>query len=340
MNIQIEKLRKIFVWICTKVSEFLSRLNRRKVLTFSFFLLLAISFRFFLMSQTSREISFSIPLKYTDVPDSLFFESTFPRTIDVKVEDKEWALFRTFILGSIFRSRPDSLAVDVRKYLSDGLQDISGSRLLNLIKPNLPSGVNIQSYMPQSISLKNRELSSKKVSVIFDGDVTTKENHFLSGDIILIPDSVTVYGSEEDLKKVSVASTIHDSFENLSEDKEKELAIAPEGGVRFSPSKVIVSVPIAEFVRKELSIPVTCSSLPEQIGVKFFPNFVSVSFDVSLKDLSGIGPEDFVVDLAYTDLVQEDDGVIAVRLIKSPTYIRNIAIEPSSVEFILEKQER
>jgi hypothetical protein len=180
-------------------------------------------------------------------------------------------------------------------------------------------------------------LKAKRVPVIFDGEISTESNFLLSGDIVVSPDSVTAYSSEDILRELNVAFTTNNQLKNLDKNTVVKLRLRREDRIRFSPQVVEVNIPIAEFAQKEITVPVRCLNQPYGTNVIFFPSSVTISFAVALSSFKDITPDDFSIDLDYHELEQTTNGFIRLRLTDSPNFIQNISIQPSSVEFILEK---
>lgn len=318
-----------------KVRIFGFHIEWRKILTFAFFLLLSATFWFILVLRQTFEATIQIPIKYTNIPDSVLIKNDLPTKLSVGISDKGIALFR-----SSFVNDKDSLEVNVRNYIQTKNTLIKDDQLIQLIKTKLEKTTTLLRYYPSKISLDYSLLKSKRIPVIFDGDVTTEPNFLLSGDIAITPDSVTAYSSKELLDKLDVAYTTNDKFSKLNKNTTAKLHLRKLKKVHFVPDIVKVDIPVAEFAQKDLTIPVTCINQPLGTDVVFFPSNVTVSFAVSLSDFNDISADDFSIKLDYSELLETTNGIIKLRLTESPNYIQNISIKPSSVEFILEKSKK
>lgn len=318
-----------------KVRIFGFHVEWHKILTFAFFLLLSATFWFILVLRQTFEATIQVPVKYTNMPDSVLLKNELPSTISVVVSDKGLTLFRSFILNE-----DDTLEINVRNYISADNTLLKDDQLTQLIKNKFEKSTTLLRYNPSRISLEYSLLKSKKIPVIFDGEVTTVPNFLLSGDIEVEPDSVIAYSSEEILNNLNVAFTTSNKFENLDKNSVFKLHIRQQHKVRFRPQFVNVAIPVAEFAQKEVTVPITCLNQPFGTEVVFFPSSVSVSFAVSLKDFNTISADDFSINLDYFELEQATNGVVKLRLTESPNYIQNISIRPASAEFILEKSKK
>ncbi|MFT4072832.1 MAG: hypothetical protein QM654_13035 [Dysgonamonadaceae bacterium] len=315
-----------------KVRFFFSQLNWKEILTFCFFLFLSATFWLILILRQTFEATIQIPIKYVEIPDSIFLKNPLPNKMSVGISDKGLALFHSF-----FSNKGDSIEINVRNCINARNTVIKEDQLVQLLKTKFNKTTNLLRYYPSRINLEYSLLKSKKVPVIFDGEVTTKQNFLLSGDITVTPDSVIAYSSEEILKTLNVAFTTSNQVNDLNKNTVIKLHLRNEKKIRFSPDIVDVSIPVAEFTQKEVTVPVKCLNQPFGMNVIFFPSNVTISFAVALSNFKNISPQDFSINLDYNELQETTNGIIRLRLTDSPSYIQNIAIQPASVEFILEK---
>lgn len=309
--------------------------NWGKILTFIFFLLLSTIFWFILVLRQTFESTIQVPITYINVPDSVLIKNPLPATINVSVSDKGIDLLRAYLAN-----KKSPLEIDVRGYINSKNTLISDDQLVQLIKTKFEKTTTLLRYSPSRISLDYSVLRSKKVPVIFDGEITTKANYLLDGDIEVKPDSVIAYSSKEILNKFNVAFTANKKFEGLSSNTVINIRMKSEKNIRFEPEIVQVKIPVAEFTQKQVTVPITCLNLPVGTNVVFFPSSATISFAVALSDFNKITADDFSLDLDYQDLVQTKGGVIRLRLTGSPSYIQNISIKPESSEFIIESDKK
>lgn len=317
-----------------KVRIFLIRIPRRKILTFSFFLLLATIFWVMQIYRQSFEVTTVIPIKYVQLSEDIILRYQLPTHLSVKLRDDGSSLFKYYLT-----KRNDSLVIDIDKLIKDpNNQILQGSFLEQMIRQNLFNSSTLINYSPIRISLAYDSLQSKKVPVIFDGQVYLASGYLLSGGINVVPDSVMIYTTDKMINKISYAYTVADTVYDFKSDKPLLFKLVSGNNYKFSPSEVLVEVPIEEFTQKELNIPITCLNIPDNLGVKFFPSTAKISFFVGLSKYKSIVESDFEIQFDYNNLKEEEQSTVPIRLTLTPDYIRNLRIEPSEVEFILEQK--
>jgi len=317
-----------------KVRIILARMPWRKILAFSFCLLLAGTFWFIQIYRQSFTATFSIPVRYTNIPDSVVFDSELPPSIEVSIRDNGYALFKYY-----FTKRHDSIYINVAnivRYSSNKM--LQGSSLDQIVKDNLLPTSEISGYSPGSISLYYTPLQEKKIPVIFDGQIFLSVDYLLNGDISVSPDSVTVYGSKEILNSLKYAYTENDTINDFKSDKPLMYVLKNVPNVKFVPTEVQVTVPVDKYTQKDVMVPITCINLPEGLNIRFFPSSVKVSFWVGVSKYEQITPNDFIIQFDYSELKRMKDPFTTLRILSSPDHVKNLVMSPGEAEFIFEKQ--
>ena len=316
-----------------KVRTFFSTFPWKNLFTFLFFLLLSFIFWLMLYSQRHIEGTYRIPLKYTNIPEDIVFDEPLPEYIEIRVTDNGYQIFKYDL------SKKDSIEINISEFRENNIDAIQGNRLIQLIRTQLAPTTELLSYSPAIISLGASKLESKKLPVVFDGEITTSGGNLVIDSITLIPKTVTAYASKKQLAQLNQAITEYTVFENLKATSQFKVKIKKIEGIKFVPQEIDILIHIKEYTEKNFEIPITCSNLPKNLDVKFFPSHINVTFSVTLEEYNTITPEDFEIDLDYNELKSNQEGKIEVNLTKSPPSILNPRLSPSIVEFLFEKQE-
>lgn len=316
-----------------KVDVFFSTFQWKNMLFFLFFLVLAFIFWLMLFFQkTSVEGTYRIPLKYTNVPEDVVFDHELPEYIEVTVTDKGSEIFQLDV------TRRDSLEINVTALSEVGTTVLQGDQYRQLILSKLSSSSVIRGYYPMNISLATSKLESKKLTVVFDGEITTSRANLVADSAIFIPETVMAYGSRQSLDLLESAVTEYTLFKNLKATSQLPININPVEGVKFSPSQVEIYVPIEEYTEHVFDVPIVASHLPKGLDVKFFPSRATVTFSVTLEEYKKIVPEDFEITLDYRKFHDNEGGRVSLELTKSPSTVVNPRISPTSVEFLFESK--
>jgi len=289
------------------------------------------------MMQVFRQkfdFTLNIPVKYVNVPDSIIFENELPSLIEARVRDDGYAIFRYFTIR-----RNDSLVVDVRDIVRSS-QDkvVQGRNFEQFVQSKLFQSSDLLSYSPTRVSYTFALLNEKKVPVIYNGKVNLSPGYMLDGDIIIKPDSVNVYGSKASIDTLIYAYTVSDTINNITSQQEVTVDMRHIQGIRYVPNTVTLSVPVDEFLIKEVEVPIVCINLPNNLDIKFFPSTVKIPFFVGKKRFDLINSENFEVKVDYNDIKDLEGSSVPVRITESPDYVRTKVPIPAEVEYILEQK--
>lgn len=315
-----------------EAGNFLKGIPWKKILAFSFFVVIAAILWFMQVYNQIFETNIKIPIKYVSVPDSIIFNNPLPEHFNVRVRDFGYAMFR---YG--FTNR-DTVVMDLSTLLQNGGTSVvlQGSTLEEYINRSLPQSATVVRFDPVRISFAYSLLRSRKVPVVFDGQVNLSPGYFLNGDIRVSPDSVMVYGSLADLTKLTYIYTSSDTLNGLESNRKVTYDLINQYNLRIKPSKVNVYIPVEAYQQMRVNVPVKCFNLPEDLNIKFFPSNVTMSFFIGVSMTDSIQMEDFKVGVDYYNLKDSKQASVPVRVTASPPFVRNITLDPPNVEFIFE----
>lgn len=322
--------------IVQNVKIFLKGIPWQKILTFSFFVLLATIFWVIQVYRQQFETKHVIPITYTNIPDSIILDNELPSSIETRIKDDGATLFKYFLL-----KQNDSLVIDVRSLIRNNPQSkiIQGSAFKDLVRSKLYSSTELLNYDPSSISYSYALLAEKKLPVIYDGYIKLTDDYIIDGDLQVIPDSILLYGNKNTLDSLRYAHTTADTIIGIFSDTTITVSLKDLKNVRFSPSKIKLHAPVDQLTIKTVEVPITCIDLPSNLVIKFFPSTVKIEFQIGMKRYGDINPSDFSVIVSYNDIKQNMDvSSIQIRVIESPDYIRSMKLSPSEVEYVIEQQ--
>ncbi len=328
-------LKAVFREWMPKVKDYFSTFPWKNMFSFTFFSIMAFIFWLMLFFQKENvEGTYRFALKYTNIPEDVVFNSPLPQYIDISISDNGSEIFKKDI------AKKDSLEIDVSEIIDGGTSILQGEQFRQLLSTKFATSTRIRGYYPMTISLATSKLESKELKVTFDGEITTSRANLVADSIVFIPSSVMAYGSKESLREISSAITEYTIFKNINATSQLPITINPVEGVKFSPSKVEIYIPVVEYTEQSFEVPITAKHLPRNLDVKFFPSRATVSFSVTLEKYREIVPEDFSIELDYRTFHVNKNGRVDLQLTKKPSSVVDPKISPSTVEFLFENSSR
>ena len=312
-----KQVRRLWLWML-----------RKDVLIFLLFVGLVSIFWWGRTMSSPRDIDLRVALAYTGSFEQVVFENELPKSIKLLVRDNGQQLRR-------IKHQDLTLTINLSPYLSEE----SGSVVLtaDVLRPRLqdilPGSTSIQQINPEVISAAYYVQQQKTVPVVVQSQVTAAPQYQLVGDPKVLPGSVQVFGSEETIEHVDYVLTDSICVEGLREDVCVDVALQAPEGVRVLPEIVQVAWKAEPFTEKSFTLPVEVLGVPDGKRVRLFPQQVNVTVRVGVSHFAHVQELDL---RAVCDYPSKPSHALPVKLITDNTYISNIRISPSSVEYMIQ----
>ena len=323
-----------------RFSELRTRLLRREVAVFSFFLLL--SFIFWFLNGLSKEMNGKIdfPVRYINFPEGKTLVNDLPDYLTISLKGPGYSIVQTKLGG-----RRDHLTIDLDRISIQVMEDREILKLYSLtynfrgmLAEQIRSDFSINSISPDTIYFELDRLARKKVKVIPDIEINTQRQYIVKGEVSCNPDTVEISGPRIIVDTISSVYTRHYVFDQLKNTETKTLGLKSLARISFSERKVQVKVPVEQFTEALLEVPIKAINVPDTARVRLFPDMVKVSCIVALSDYTKIidTPLDAIVDLDGLDITSTSK--LKVELKNMPVYASQVRYNPQFVEYIIEKR--
>ena len=176
-------------------------------------------------------------------------------------------------------------------------------------------------------------LASKKVKIVPKTNITFGKQFNFYGEPIAYPDSITIYGSVEDVNNTKEVTTKVITKKNVNQNIETKAKIDLNEQLNADIDEVEVSINVEKYTEAEMIVPI---SVPDNVQLHLYPNKVSVRYIVAMKDYSIINSLSFMALVDTTDMFFKD--ALPVDLVLSPNNTQIIGINPKEVEYIIVQQ--
>ena len=320
-----------------KANIFINRFRRNELGTFLIFI--AIAF-FFWVVQTAREESasdFIVKLTVEDQPQDMVFTTHVPKELKVTISDTNARLSNYGL-----NNRLDSLSVNFERY-ADVLGNfrISAAELQSLLMAGLESSTRVVAITPSLIDARFAQTEGRKFPVKLSGTYTVADNYRMRAPQIE-PDSIVINAPAAVLDTMQWVYAVSEGRQNLTDTLEETLSLELPLGVKGTPSKVKVMIPVAQYVEKTLGqVEVQVLNEPSNRHLIVFPYSVDLTCLVDFEHYRDITPENFIISVNYDSLqsqVRQGRLPIAVRYIGQPEIVTNVQISPRIAEYVIEKR--
>jgi YbbR domain-containing protein len=314
----------------------------RDAVVFLFFLLL--SFVFWFLNSLAKDIETEIryPVKYINLPTDRVLVDDLPPKLNLYLKGPGYSILKLRLSGSRTPVMIDISSVNYRRVPGSRTLTyyIMTSGLVPRLTSQLRTDCQITSIKPDTLFFSFDQIISKSVPVTPDIEINTERQYFVKGSLVVDPDSVIITGPRNILDTISAIKTRFRKLTGLNETIKRNMVLVGSDQYTLSEKRVNVTIPVEQFTEAELLVPVRIVNLPDTIGIKIFPDAVTVKCFVAVTDYAKLKdrPFDVYIDLRKANLNSSQKITIEVRNV--PTFVNSLRISPTEVDFIIERKSR
>ena len=296
------------------------------------FVLLATVIWFTNAFSTRREITISIPVTYTHVPDDYILTTPPVDHIRVSLEDEGVDLFRN-------RERLYQLSFNLSENFpeEEGTFIIPMDEVRQAIVQQLAGDAGLISFSPEVITGSYTRQHEKEVPILYTGQIKPAAQHQLCSEVTITPRMARVFGTEQDLAAIDYVETALTDYEGVQDTFATFLPLIAPKGTRVLPDTVGLHVVAERFTEKAMRLNICAPDLgTEGQRLHLFPNQVTVTFRIGTAWFTSINESDIE---AYVDMPQEGNDHLAVKVESTNPHITHIRVKPEEVEYLIEYYE-
>lgn len=301
---------------------------------FVFFLSVSSGFWLIITLNETYERDIYVPLRLVGVPNNVVITDPLPDSVKVTVHDRGYSLLPYYYSDAI---QPLNLRFSTYSK-SSGKGGITVSELQKLIKNMLYSSTTIVAIKAEKLDFSFNFGISKKVPVLFDGQVKTEDQYYLSR-VVCKPESINIYASKHLLDSIKEVYTSYIVTENITDTMSQYISLRKINGVKMVPDKVKVTFYADVLTEKVIEVPIVSVNMPDGLLLRTFPGHVKVKVVVGKGNLSVVRPENFKVIVDYKDVADHPSDKCSVQLVDMPRGIVTATVETKSVDYLIERQE-
>jgi YbbR domain-containing protein len=285
--------------------------------------IIAVLFWFAVVSEGEYEYEVDLPLVPIDIPHGKTLIEPLPETARVRLEGKGKAMLALLFYRDA-RVLVDCGGIHRSRYLALTPQMVEPPRRRGAI-------VAREILSPDSVWVRLSPLSRKRVPVVSGFTLHTVPGYVLASPVKLEPDSVTVEGAEEEIRKVDSVFTEEHAFQGLRSSILRRLKIAPPPGTSIKLSAQVVEcfADVQKLLEVTLDeIPVEVRNAPASLQVSVVPSTVALKLEGGEKILLGLGRKDVHVYIDYDRAIREPAAPGHAAYISVPEGVRYSDVTP------------
>ena len=187
------------------------------------------------------------------------------------------------------------------------------------------------SFDESRITMEMEQLMSKKVKVFSNIDISYENQYNKHGNIIITPDSITIYGPQNIIDEIYNIYTEKQTLKNVNSKIDINIPVHLEDYVNTDIKTVNVKMDVDRYTEAVANVSIKNSSKQR---LRLFPDKVKIKYLVSLTDYNIINDKWFSIEIDTTQISQRLN-YLPVYLTDYPNNTRILSIEPREVEYII-----
>jgi len=269
-----------------------------------------------------------IPFHLVNTPAGFAPSSSLPKMLELTFRGGGWHL-----MSHLWDSGP-GVSVDVGS--SSSYQKVLTIRdIVRLL--DIPQGLEVTDMNPDSVFITFEPYAQKKVPVLFDMTLSFADGYGLSGDPVIVPESVTVGGATTTIAGMTSWSGGHLMLGDLKTPIEHVVSVdsTDSNVLQVTPSSVSVILNVQPIAEKRIrGIPVTVLSLPSNREVVFIPPKLDILVRGGIDQLAEFDVSDCEATVLFGDLIG-DTVYSVVPHVSIPAGLVIIHTEPQQFQFVI-----
>lgn len=310
-----------------------------------FLICLALSAFIWLLTVLSDTVIISKPLRIRVLPPEGGYSvgnGHFLET-EAQVKTKGFKVLTEQLSGTPeVELRPDPTLFG-KAALKRGYITLRLSQYAGQINSGLGDDFEVVGFQPDSVRIDLRSMKIRRVPVVFSGSVSYIRQHDSFGDIRFTPDSVEISGSDEDLANVHAIYTENINLKNLETEDIRmvNLDYSPYNGrISGYTDEVEMTIPVAEFTEKKLSVPIEIRNLPDTLSVFLYPSRAEVRVNVALDEYKRIDEASVTVFTNYSEMFGGRSQTVPLHAERNRSRMRIVHVSPPQTEYLLVKKKK
>jgi hypothetical protein len=295
--------------------------------TLSLCLFVAIILWLFVSLSKVYQVNLTMPVRFTDAPPEISLVIKKSESVSLQVKANGFNLMMHYLLKPI-----DTLELSLSEnrdkpfYLTN--------RNLKNISQSLPYTLEAVDAKPDTLFFLFDSKGKKRVPVQSQVKINWEGSWLPTSTMEMIPDSVTLYGSEADLKKVKRWKTQSLQFDNIQGTFDTWVALDTVRNIIPQPQKIRLIQKSSEFTQARKTVKVQVQNLPGKKKIRLMPDTVQIAYLVPMHQFEEAEEATFTVDVDFSRLRQDQEFVIP-RIRQKPEFVKNVTISPERIRFVI-----
>ncbi len=307
------------------------RVHNFRVIALS--ILAAATFWFLNALNDSYSTTVNYPVEFVFDTERYIATEELPDEIQINVNGLGWNLFRNNLgiktAPIIFRLEN---AADIKK--------LPANTMLSTVSDQMAE-FQVNFVLTDTVYLKIDNKVNRLYQLVVDSSsIQLDDNYWLNTPISFSPDTVLLTGPESLLDEISDSLIVRIPQKNIDENYNEDIPIEVRNNslINRDPPTINVSFGVEEFVSSSLTVPITAVDFPEDSSVFLDRTDIVIGYQVGKDQSDNVPIEEFELQADFKSF-NSSDSTVTLKLISSPSIIKNIAIDSTGVKVLFNEEE-
>lgn len=270
-----------------------------------------------------------MPLKITNVPDSVTLISKGPEALSVSLTTKGSQLLKMSF------GRVPTVNVDFRAFRSNNTVHLTSTDLKGLVRA-ASGGSQVNVVYPDSLTLPYTTHAGFRLPVVADCKVTAGPKSALVSRPKLSLDTVSVYVSGNAMPdNFTTVTTEPVRLTGLDNTTTRRVRLIGPAGSRVIPDSIDITFEVEPLIFKSRKVVIEPVNVPSNIKLITFPAQIDVFYMVPVSEYKA-GETHFRVVADYRTIKPGNTNV-KLKLMNVPPKLQNVYLSADSAEYIIER---
>lgn len=290
-----------------------------------------------LSKNFSSSVSYNV--EYQNIPDGYILEKISDTVITVGLDAQGFNLVRQLLAKRKPVLNIDLSGIKVHSEKGSFSAYLTSSALSKKIASQTGTQREINFIAPDTLWFSFLSEYKQRVAVSHQVSYQLRSQHMLYDSIEVVPDSIWVFGPQKLIDTIRFVPTVNQTLNDLFENQNINLALQapPNRLISYSDPIVEVQLKVEKFTEKAFELPIRIINTESNDMLRIFPEKVSVTCLVALKDYKRVEAAMFEAAVIYKPAEDQVSSKLKIELTNYPSYVRIARIEPERVEYILVK---
>jgi len=320
-----------------KPSNAITRIRRqllsKKVVTF--LICLGIASLLWVVRALNRNYKYTlhIPVTFQNLPANKLIVGELPEKLEIEI--KASGLKLLFIS---LQKTTENLSIDFNSLKTNAKSHAYSISNGNFnLKNVINFDVDVLKIRPDTLFFSSSKGKTKLVPLKANLTVHCLPGYSLISNPVLNPAFISISGDSIALQNIDTVYTQQLNLKDIHENYSSPVRlIKKSSNINYNTKNVQLSFEVDRVTEATLKIPVQILNKTDKQTIKLLPEYVNVTYLVSMQEYDNIDVNSFKAVVDYRQILQKEKN-LKIELAVSPSQVKILKIEPSTISYLIYK---